>query len=327
MALLEFIAGPGQWRLDLLDALKLDVSIGQRAFLLEENRQYWARRDARSTTTVRTARATSRQKQRDFCATLTAPLRRFYAKEQQLLAELKELVGSETIDNLGRDELNVVLTTVEQRAHFELDEEDKCTQREARAERKAAKAAALSASAPDPAKAGAVALGASAPDPAKAGAAALSASAPDPLAADSSTAGHKRRASRGSAGAAEAVTKRGRGGLRGAPPRRRRADTDTGTDSESESETEAVTCVSSGNAHPASAALPTTSSQPQAEAASGGGKPARRGGLQQQHSRGQGRGSSAARSNAGTASGNGSMRVSGSASQAGPTARAGRPRR
>jgi hypothetical protein len=125
MALLDYAAGPGRWRLDLLDSIKAPVGVFQRYYLLEKDRKYWARRTMRRTEPVRRARALDRLRTKQFVSSLTKPMRRLYEKQQVLLQEIEKLAGPELISKLTAHDINVLLTARNQLAVLEVAEEKK----------------------------------------------------------------------------------------------------------------------------------------------------------------------------------------------------------
>jgi hypothetical protein len=145
MALAEFIVGPGQWRLDLLEMLELHVSVGQRAWMMEQNRKYWAQREQRRTPEARRAKAESRERTKSFVKGLTKTQGPLYRRAQVLLQQVKELVGDDA-DKIDVEQIGALITACSQAAAAELDAEAASTRKAVRDERKASEA--LSGAAP-----------------------------------------------------------------------------------------------------------------------------------------------------------------------------------
>lgn len=150
MALLDYIDGPGIWRLEMLEILGFHVTPGHRAWMLEQNRQYLEQRALAASPQHRLQKSQSRKRTSDFVASLTKPKQGYYKKQQAWLALIKESVGADLIDSLDSTALNVVLTSCMQAAIVETDEHSRSEQLAASALRseakKATKAASLAAS-------------------------------------------------------------------------------------------------------------------------------------------------------------------------------------
>lgn len=143
MALLELVAGPGQWRIDMYNALGLEIPVGHRLYLMELQRKYMERRAARRTKEVKQTRARDERRTKEFCSGLTKPNQAGYRKQQELLAQIYDEFGS-TVDfkKLDAPDLNLLLTVANQTVHAQLGEEQKAAQKAARAAKKTAAAAA-----------------------------------------------------------------------------------------------------------------------------------------------------------------------------------------
>jgi hypothetical protein len=124
MALLDLVAGPGQWRLDLFDSLNFDITVMHRMYLLERNRVYLERRAKGRTEAVRKARALSRAQTKEFVAGLTKPLRRLYERQQTLMTEIQKMLGDDVaLSKLKSHDINMLLTARHQLATLEVSAE------------------------------------------------------------------------------------------------------------------------------------------------------------------------------------------------------------
>lgn len=140
LALLELVAGPGTWRLEMYDALGFEVPVGHRYFLLELDRKYWLRRKARRTAEVKATRARQKRQTKEFSANQTKTNVHDYQHAQALLAQVIEEFGGETdLSTVAPHDLGVLLSVSQLTAAAELEDEQREVRREARAAKKAAR--------------------------------------------------------------------------------------------------------------------------------------------------------------------------------------------